>query len=313
MINKLRFEGLSAELASLESLLDEARKYSDIVSTMQLEYKIDQIKKEVELYKNENTKAAVALFFSGKPVLGSRGINTDFTGTILKDFQDIVAKVNAKLTIGDIGSRGRVPNSSTSNLMITNISKGSFGFILEELTEQEEAVDTVLKFALDNVINYLTGIGSLNDEEYETILEKLDGRTLISIKDFFITLDQNGALLRLVEGNNDYSLDEEYIHRARTRAESIEIKEDEPIFTGKIIGVLPQHRKFEMLLEGDIPIYGSLDYSAVKQLNDFLENNENVVNESWTVKMQVRNVKPLNHTEKTFYTLISFLEKKSDI
>lgn len=310
MINKLRYESLSAELSSLESLVSDADKYSDPVGRLQLSYKIEKIKEEMALYKDESHKAGVALFFSGNPVLGSRGINTDFTGAILKEFQDIVSKVNANLTIGEIGSRGRVPNSSSSNLMITNISKGSFGFILEELNEQEEAVDTTLKMVMDQVINYITGIGSINEDEFDTILEKLDGRTLLSIKDFFVTLDHNGALLRLVEGSNDYSLDKSYIHRARLRSESIEIKEEEPIYTGRVIGILPKHRKFEMILEGDIPIYGSLDYSALKQLDEFTQNDESVLNEIWKVKMHVRNVKPLNHTEKKFYSLIGFIEKK---
>lgn len=310
MINKLRLDSLTAELASLELLYSDAEKYSDPIGKIQLNHKIESIKKEISLYETESTKAGVALFFSGSPVLGSRGINTDFTGTILKDFQDIVAKINAKLTIGDIGSRGRVPNSNASNLMITNIAKGSFGFILEEISDQEEAVDTTLKNVMDLVINYITGIGSINEEEYELILEKLDGRTLLSIKDFFITLDQNGALLRLVEGNNDYKLDEEYIHRARIRSESIEIKEDEQIHKGKIIGILPQHRKFEMILNGDITVYGSLENTALKQLSDFAENDERVVNEVWTVNMQVRVVKPLHHDERSFYTLKSFIEKE---
>ena len=309
MVNRLQFESLSAELSKLESLLSDAEKFDDIVGKLQLKYRIDEIQKEIASYKEGGPKASVALFFSGRPVLGSRAINADFSSAILKSFQDIVSKVNATFTIGDMGTRGRVPNANSSNLMITDVAKGSFGFVLEEVSDQEEAIDTTLKLVIDKVTRYLTGIGSLSDEEYEAILEKLDGRTLISIKDFFVTLDQNNALLRLVEGENEYQFDEGFISRARTRSESISIDEDEPSFTGRIVGILPNHRKFELEIAGGKQIYGSIGPTALKQIDEMRKNDESIVDQKWTVKMNVRVVKPLNHNERSFYTLVELIEK----
>jgi hypothetical protein len=188
MINKLRIESLSAELESINGLLDEANINKDPVGKLQLTYRKKEIENELIKIGEQESKAGIALFFGGKPVLGSRGINADFTGNIIKEFQDIVSKVNANLTIGQIGSRGKIPLASTSNLMITNISKGSFGFILEELTDQYEAIDTTLKMVLNDVVNYIINIGAEEEDRFESILAKLDARTLISIKEFFVNL-----------------------------------------------------------------------------------------------------------------------------
>lgn len=308
MINKLKYESLSAEIINMNMLLEEARKYKDYVSIMQFEDRIKEVAEELLKVEVGNTKAGVALFFSGKSVFGSRGIKVEFSGKILKEFQDIVSKVNARYVVGDLGSRGIIANTNASNLMLTSIAKGSFGFILEEISNQEEAIDTTLKIILDHVIEYIIYIGSEDEGLYNSILEKLDGRVLLSMKEFFTTLEQNKSNIRLVEGERDISLDEKYIKRAKERTESIELNEKEDNIFGLIQGILPGHRKFEMVLTNGDLIYGTIDESVIKQIEDYHNKNIKVENENWRTKMLVRTIKPLNHKEKTIYTLLELID-----
>jgi hypothetical protein len=55
--------------------------------------------------------ASAALFFGGDPAIGARGIESEFAGSAVTKFQDIVAKVLAHET-GGLGQRGIVPNKA---------------------------------------------------------------------------------------------------------------------------------------------------------------------------------------------------------
>jgi hypothetical protein len=81
MPRKLKLESIRSELSSVEALIRESEMIDDPVGKMQYEYKKSLLTSQLdELMNKEETKASVALFFGGKPVFGSRGINVDFAG-----------------------------------------------------------------------------------------------------------------------------------------------------------------------------------------------------------------------------------------
>ena len=151
-----------------------------------LEARLDELRKtlaELEAAKDEPT-ASAALFFGGKPVVGSQGIESEFSGAAVTKFQDLVAKVLAQQT-GGLGLRGTVPNKAASTLHITNIVRGSFGFLMEEVNPQQQIVDTSLKGAVKQATVLLDAFGEPDEEQFRSAVEVIDERVLDTAREFF--------------------------------------------------------------------------------------------------------------------------------
>lgn len=309
MTHRLKLEALQAEIAEVDALLKEAIDVGDPVGKYQLSKRKESLEAEISnLLKEPIRTASVALFFGGKPVFGSRGVSVEFVGNALGQFQELVSKVYAIFELGRIGERGPVPLKQATNLMVTEIAKGSFGFVLDELQEQLEMFDTGLKRTVQEVATLLERTASPNEIEFEEALETLDSRTLIALRDFFMTLDSNSATIRLVEDKFDFTLDEPAVHRARERTEATSIDELEEFLDGVLVGFLPEHRKFEAKTDDGLLVYGSVTKEAAEQYASFASSGEIAIGRRWRFKIRRRTVRPVNRPPRETNRLIEFLE-----
>ena len=308
MPRRLQVEGLQAELSAVSALLDEAVRMDDPMSEYQFTHRKQLVERQLqELLQVPENKASVALFFGGKPVIGSRGISAEFAGKMLEQFQELVARSFAISELGLLGERGRIPMRDSSSLMVTQVAKGSFGFVLDELTDQAEMGDTALKSMIEEVTTVIERTASPNDLEFEEAAESLDARMLIALKDFFITLDTAEATVRVVDDVADFSLDSLSIHRARTRTEATSIDESDYDLDGKLVGFLPDHKKFELRTPSSEVIYGSVSREAADQYVDLLSNGLTLINRDLRIKVRKRIVQPLNRPPREVYRLMAFI------
>lgn len=313
MPRKLKLDSLKAELNAVETLLQEAIENGDPVGELQFGQRREMLAQKInELEKNVQTTANVALYFGGKPVLGSRGITADFAGNVLEEFQDLISKLFASNEYGDLGKRGKIPMKDNTQLMITEIAKGSFGFILEELSDQYELAETSLKQIVNEVSKIIYKSSQEDESEFEQLLEKLDGRTFLSLRDFFINLDNSEATLRLVEDINEYNLGSIEIHRARIRTESAKIDEESIEIVGTLVGFLPEHRKFELKIEDKEVIYGTTTKEVAEEFTKLISKGESIINVKWRVNCISRTISPINRKPRTAYTLLEFIARIDD-
>lgn len=309
MPRKLCLQGLQAELASLSDLLQGAKELDDPVGEFQLEKRKGKLEAEIRSLANaREDKASVALFFGGKPVLGSRGISATFAGQMLESFQGLIARKFASTELGALGERGPVPMKQATDLMVTNLARGSFGFVLDELSDQEEIDVTALKLVVEDVVTTLERVSSSNEADFEEVVDELDPRMLISLKDFFIALDSAEGTLRLVDDAADIALDSQAIHRGRLRTEATSIDENDLTIEGMLIGFLPEHRKFEMNVEGEM-LYGSVAKEAAEQYTQLVSSGESPERKRWKVRINQRIVTPLNRPARQVNRLLEFLNE----
>ncbi len=309
MPRKLKVDSLKAEAASLKQLLEEAGQIGDIVGEIQYKERLEEIANELaELADSDTHLASIAMFFSGRPVVGSRGIAADFAGKLLESYQDIVSKTFAKTEIGVLGERGRVPLKRSTGLMVTGLTHGSFGFVLEELADQAELHDTALKEIVSRVSDLLQHIGAENENDFDMAVEDLDPRTLIALREFFKELDTEGAQVRFVEDVREFSLDEKSVHRGRVRTEAIEIDERKEVISGILIGFLPDHRKFELQDDAGTTIYGTVSKEAAEQFVRAVQHQAAVIGEPCEAEFLVREVRPINRPPRLNYRLVGFLK-----
>jgi len=312
MARRLRMEGLQAELAAVSGLLSQAAQMGDPVGEYQLSKRKESIEQELNsLCATSEKKASIALFFGGKPVLGSRGISADFAGQVLDQFQGLVARTLAKAELGALGERGRIPMRNASELMVTEVARGSFGFVLDELTDQEEIDDTALKKMVEEVATVIERAASPNELDFEEVAESLDSRMLIALRDFFVTLDSAEATIRVVEDAADFTLDERSVHRARVRTESTSIDEADITVEGVLEGFLPEHRKFELRVSETEVLYGSASKEAADQYAYLMSSGLAPSGKGWRVRLRRRVVAPLNRPPREVFRLLEFVAPKS--
>lgn len=308
MPRKLRLDGLQADLASLDALLQSAREMNDPVGEYQIEKRKSAIEAELKaLTAAQERKASVALFFGGKPVLGSRGISADFAGHMLEYFQDLVSRAFASNELGSLGERGPIPKRQATDLMVTQLTRGSFGFVLDELSDQAELEDTALKAMVEEVVTIVEKVASSNEIDFEEVAEQLDPRMLISLKNFFVTLDAAEATVRLVDDVADISLDQPAVHRARLRTEATSIDEADLLIEGVLVGFLPEHRKFEIQVGQTLTLYGSVSKEAAEQYAQLVARGENPERQTWQVRIRQRTVTPLNRPPRDVNRLLEFV------
>jgi len=307
MPKKLSIDGLSAEITSVSELLESAKVSGDIVGEIQLEHRLKKITNELSILKKDtlnDNSASVAIFFGGRPVLGSKGIAAEFAGVALENFQNLISKTFATTELGKLGSRGKIPLKSHSELMVTGLARGSFGFILDEMSDQIELEASQLTHIIDKAAHLLRDTAAQDEAVFESLIDDLDARTLLALKDMFSNLDANEATLRVVEGNLDIVLDSSAIRRGKLRTEATSIEEKEIEISGTLEGLLPDHRKFEIREDSGKLIYGSATKEAVEQ---FEQASKNIIGNQCLASVTVRTIVPLNRPSREVFRLIEFL------
>jgi len=307
MPKKLHIDSISSEITSIKMLLSSAKESGDIVGEMQLEYRLSELSKKVDTLNEHallDNSASVALFFGGQPVLGSKGISAEFAGLALEHFQNLISKVFASNEVGRLGERGKVPFTTNSELMVTGLARGSFGFVLDEMSDQIQLESSQLSQVIDKATFLLRNTAAQDEAVFEALLDELEPRTLLALKDLFSNLDSSKATIRIVEKDIDFTLDSSAIHRAKVRTEATSIEEQSSDIEGKLVGFLPEHRKFELQDKTGQLFYGTATKEAVEQ---FVKATDTVIGKQCLIRVTIKTVAPLNRPAKDVVRLIEFL------
>lgn len=313
MLKKLELDTLKADLAAVTALLAARTEEDDPVGWLQLSSRQADIEGELrQLEAVPETKASIALFFGGRPVLGSQGIAANFVGKVIDRYQDLLAKRYASLESGPLGDRGRIPISSTkAQMMITEVVRGSFGFVLEESSAISPFFETSLKQVVEEISELIHQLSVIDEEDFESVIETLDSRLLISLKDFFKMLDDAGATLKLVEGQKEYVLQREDVERARMRVDMMEeIEEQEQELSG-IVYLLPDSQQFELSpIDSETVYRGRVTADCLEELRgESLTIPADAIGRPWRVGLKIRKVRQRGGASKASYTLIKLIER----
>ena len=262
MISKFERDFMAADLASVEALLEELTD-SDFIARMNLEDRRDEIKEALATAEaRQHPLASAALFFGGQPVIGSRGIDSGFSGQVIARFQDIVSKVSAAHGDTTLAPVGRVPGKEQSRLYVTHIVHGSFGFQFEELEDSTSTTpmfDTSLKEAVDETVQLIAAFDEPEESAFEKAVESIDTRVLSTVRQFFSLVDNANATFRIVGANAEKQYLKPSVKRAVERAKETKIEERETWIEGRLAGVLPSNREFEYRTDVQAVLRGKID------------------------------------------------------
>ncbi|HEX6376745.1 MAG TPA: hypothetical protein VFZ91_13615 [Allosphingosinicella sp.] len=275
----------------------------DVMTRMGLEDRREELQELVaELIDFNEGAASAALFFGGRPVVGSRGIESEFGGNAVAKFQDLVAKLLVQ-EIGELGQRGPVPNKAASTMHITNVVRGSFGFLMEEVQTQGQLVDTALKAAVDDASRLMAAFADADEVKFQEAVEAVDQRVFATAGEFFDLLRQGGATFRIVAGDNDETFSTTAVERAVERATSTTVTEGEEPLLGRLTGALPDGHMFEFRnAMGDI-VRGRVDRSITT--DQLMQLNLTMLNVEAQARMRVRRVWKEGAVVRESFTLLA--------
>ena len=258
MARLLRRAGVIADMSAVDELL---RRLSpdDALGRISLASRKEQLLAELESTGDAaDHLASTALYFGGKPVVGSVGIQADFAAKMIEDYRDSVVKMWAAGAT-DLAARGPIAEHGLGKLHVTALLHGSMGFLIEEIEPKATPLfPTPLKQAAEAVDELIIGLARKTDEEFQEQLEQVAPRVFIAVQRLVKNLHQAEATVRIVDSERDEALSKVELDKAYVRLEESNINEE--LFTedGLLIGILPYGERFEFQRTGGLLITGKV-------------------------------------------------------
>lgn len=306
MLLQLERQYLEANLAQARVMLADAEQDDDPIGQHQVAQLVHQLEGKLSAMPEALAKApaGVALFFGGRPVVGSLGIHADFGSKAIERFQTIVSQRFAAEELGPLASKGRVPMKDATHLLVTDVVRGSFGFVLQGAPQdQADAPDTTLAEVVDKVADTISRVAAQDDALFDGAVAEIDERQKGALTEFFKLLDTEGATMRIVEGERDFELDQASVQRARLRVENMRITDRTQELEGQIVGWTDFSARFELKLHESLElVQGIISPKALEQVS--LEGLE-PYHKHVLVGLKVREVVARNRQPKISYTLTS--------
>jgi hypothetical protein len=246
MVRKLERDALESQLSGVQALIASTDP-NDFIGRASLEYHQTQVREQISQLASKITNTgSVVLAFEGGPVVGSRGIDTQFAATTLNSYQDLISKQLAAMENGGLAQRGPVPSRSAGKLNITSLVHGSVGFQLEEEgSDEPEWVDSAVKQSIAIVDDMISAFSSGSDQSYLNALSQVDRRVLISLQKFYNTLYRDSASLKIIEDERDILINHNSVHLAISRINDVDVQDEELSVRGELLGLAPVQRRFD--------------------------------------------------------------------
>lgn len=294
--------GIEAELSGIDQLLRTLPE-EDALGRLGLNTRKGQLLEQLErLGERRSTLASTALFFGGKPVIGSRGIQAEFASKVLDDYRDSVVNMWAS-SEGEVAARGPVPDQDSARLHVTELLHGSMGFLIEEIDLKAIPLfPSPLKKAADAVDDLIVSVAKESDEDFEKDIEQIHPRVFRAVERLIRDLHQAEATIRVVDETRDEILTSQDVGKAYVRLEETSIEEDRFTEDGLLMGLLPYGERFEFRRSGGQLITGKVSpILSEMYLKRLLE--EQAINKWWKATIARREVRRFGRSIEKFLLL----------
>lgn len=220
----------------------------NVIERLSLQRRLEAAEFALARAEDERDSLKTRLTFTGSQVVGRHGIYAEFGAKAAAAFSDAFAVVLAAMR-DRLSDMGPIPSKSRNQLLITGTAVGSFGFEFElpsrqgdlfsDSDESEDAVEKIQK------LFYLTSKGS--DDEIADIVSEIHPRAVKKIASFLDLMDSNNTVCRIEFKDRSVSFENiDDLRNSKSRISDENIREETNFFYGRLQGVLPQKRRFEL-------------------------------------------------------------------
>jgi len=242
MTSRSTREALSFQLIDTERMLSLIGDHP--VMSFSLKQRADDLKRQLDEIPLVQKEAKIILFFSGKPVIGSEGIDALFVGKVLAPFQNMVKNDFAQRVHGKLEGRGPAKNSNESQLFITSLPRGSFGIELTKLEQHNLFDETELADTLVHITN-LIDASAKSDDDFAVALEDAPARTIKSLEDFLKVVSDEEAGVTIESGGTRCELSPEAARIAFDRVSATKTNEKTIVIDGLLRGLMLDSWRFD--------------------------------------------------------------------
>jgi hypothetical protein len=159
---------------------------------------------------------------------------------------------------------------------------------------------------MDGICDLLARLGSPNGAVFDAANEDLDGRMLPALRNFFRTLHEGDATVRLLSDNQDYELTRDAISIAKDRTDALRVSDPyREVVIGRLF-TMPDSRRFELFPVGGLPVIkGSISMEFISEMfdKDFVASRD-FVGKIVRVTLRVRDTYLRDETVRKSYQLL---------
>ena len=249
------FMSYRSEIATLQRLIDglsHGRRYE----RPGLEYRLEKVKAKIEGLPVPPKPKKLSIAFNGNPVIQNYGIDANFGTEATTLLSDSVRLTTAGRT-GDLSATGQIPRSDISQPIITNVTSGSFGFVLQLPPYDDRFGISEAEHAVNQIQNLLRAANSGDDDELASIASSMHQRAVNKVAQFLDLMKKNKAWFTTnYEGNTVQFQNTAEIDDAIIRLNPDDVEQPAQEIIGTLVGIIPMTRRFELHPNNEPPIYG---------------------------------------------------------
>ena len=242
-------EFLNVQLLEMQKLREVVADHP--LMSRSLAHREQELREEIAALPPGAKEPRTVLYFSGEPVVGSLGIDANFTGRVLEPFQNMVMADYADRWHGTVGSRGRRAGERESRLLLTALPRGSFGLELTRAPDDQLFGEDNLADTLSHVTR-LVEAAARSDEDFATALDEAAPRVVQNLRDFLEVVAKGHAGLRLESGDFRCTMDPVQAKAAYDRVAGTITKEESVEIPGVFRGVILDPWRFGFVTDENL-------------------------------------------------------------
>ena len=247
-----------AEIGTLKRLL-EGLPEERAIERHGFEYRMERAQQRIAGVPVPPRPRQWSTSFRGQPVQSNSGIDANFAAEAVTIASDSIRLTTAGAT-GELKRSGQIPRNTLGQPIITGVTLGSFGFLMEVPTTQDsDNIPSPSEQAINLVQELLRATLEGNDNDLAIAAAQMHPRAVNKVVQFLKFMNDRRAQFTMqYEGDAVSFQTEEDVEDAHRRL--VDVNEDTRTndVIGRMIGVIPTTRQFQINPDDADPIRGTI-------------------------------------------------------
>lgn len=294
-------QSIEYQILEIERLLSMADNNPFVV--MPLNERLKRLKEQLSELPKDLKEPKLTLLFSGDAVFGSIGIKSSFVSKTINPMQELIKIQTAITKFGkNLGKRGQVRKGDVSEMYLTSLPTGSFGYELSLLNNVDLFDEVDVSESIHNVIT-LIEVTVKDEEKFEKAMDEYPKRTLSHLKNFFKEINSENSILKIESGSTFKEFSRDEIRVGYDRVSSTIRNEETIVLNGVFKGAFIESGKFELIDNEGNTIHGYISEELSEE--DIAQYNRDYSNAECNITLE-KDITEFNNGKKTIsYVLLS--------
>ena len=248
----------TAEISTLKRLL-EGLPEERATERYGFEYRLERAQQKIEGVPIPPRPRQWLTSFRGEPVQSNSGIDANFGAEAVTIASDSIRLTTAGAT-GELKRSGQIPRNALGQPIITGVTLGSFGFVMELPPSQDSNnIPSPSEQAMNRVQELLRATLEGNDDDLAIAAAVMHPRAVSKVAQFLKLMKDGRAQFTMeYEGDSvSFQTDADVENAHRRLVEANEDTQTDDVI-GTMIGVIPTTRQFQINPDDADPIRGTI-------------------------------------------------------